>query len=254
MNFRNSAASAASASAAPTNHPPPHPKGLTLADLASGQTEHAFNVGAARDALLYIPVSFIQRVQSFLDGTGTPDQTTQTYQDLSDFAKAYEVGLAFHNSAKKADVAVTDGGTVYTQSGEGNGTMTQVFPSIRPQPPNPHQSTGDSDDAEDERARVAAYADSGPAMIEAADTDVTNTGLAADPIPGHPPNGPGETESTYVPKKKSGKVYASTDPFNVKHRHPGNGMKQPTTTQYSHVVTRLPHTIGGGYLLAAKRK
>jgi hypothetical protein len=225
MNFRNST------TAPPLRPQQPLPKELTLGDLSDGKTEHGVRVEAARDALLAMPVSSIQGVQKFLDGTSTPDQTNQLFQQLSTYAKTYEVGMGFHSPSKQADVAVTDAGNIYAQTDGVNGTMTQVYPTRMP------SSTGGE---VDEQPRVSAYGRSGPAMIDAADTDVTTDDLR--------PIGVMDTESTHVPKKKSGRVYASQEPFYV--RHPG---KQPTTTKYSHVVTPLPSTLGGGHLLVAKR-
>ena len=204
---------------------------LTLGDLTNGKTDHSFNIDAARDALLAMPVSSIQGVQSFLDGTSNSDQTNQLFQHLSTYAKTYGVGLGFHNQSKQAEVAVTDGGTVYTQLGDGNVTMTQVYPTRMP------SSTVGNVSTEEEKARVDAFRESGSAMIDAADTEVTSTGM--------------ETESASAAKKKSGKVYASQEPFHVRHRNPVSG-KQSTTTKYSHVVTPLTNTLGGGHLLVAK--
>ena len=202
--------------------------GLTLGHLSRGKTEHGFKVDAAKEALFTMPVSTIEGVISILNGTITPAQTNQLYQHLSEFAKAQEVGLGFHNSAKNAEVAVTDRGNVYTQPG--SGLWKKVY----------GQSTGGSDDADDESSRVYAYVESSPAMFDEATTDVTTSGVDND------------SEHAYVHIKVPGKVYASFEPFTVRHANPGKD-NQPTTIQYSHVVTRIPLNLGGGYVLIAKR-
>jgi hypothetical protein len=229
MNFRNSTTAPTGGAPDPA---PLHPKFLTLGAVTSGQTQHSFNVGAAKKALLAMPVSLIQGVKNFLDGTSTPDQNNQLYEQLSTYAKTHEVGIGFHSQSKQVDVAVTDAGTVYTQTDDG--TMTQVYPNRMP------DSTGGE---VDEKPRVSAYGRSGPAMIDAADTDVTTDDL-------NPMNGM-DTESTYVPKRIPGRVYASPELFGV--RHPGSG-KQSTTTNYSHVVAQMSSELDGSYVLVARRR
>ena len=230
MSFRNH-------SNAPTGGAQPftlfdHPIELTLGDLSEGKTDHIFKVDAAKKALLAMPVSYIIGLTSILFGNSTPEQTTQTYQQLAKFAKTYEVGIGFHNQSKQVVVAFTDGGKVYTQTDDG--VWKQVYPI----------STGSSDDFNDDLARVSAYAESGPAMIDDADTDVTNSVKTL--------IGVLDAESANVPKKKSDKLYASTFPFHV--IHPGKD-KQPTKTKYSHVVVQSlsERILDGSYLLLAKR-
>jgi len=204
------------------------PKVLTLEDLSKGKTEHTFKVDAAGDALFAMPVSYIQGVKNFLDGTSTLDQTNVLFQQLLTYAKTYGVGLGFHNLSKKVEVAVTDAGNVYAETDDGK--WMQVYP----------KSPGG--EVDDEAARVRAYAASGPAMIDYVDTDVTNQGLK--PIAGMVP------EPKIAAKIQPGKVYASREPFYV--RHPVKG-KHPTTTKYSYVVTQMTSDLNSGYFMCAKR-
>ena len=232
MNFRNSAAGGTTYAAGGTTQPPPFPEELTLRDLSEDKTYHSFNVDAAKKALFGFPVRPIQDVQNFLDGTSTPDQTNQLFLQLSTYAKEHGVGLAFHNQSKQVDIAVTDAGHVYTPTDGVNGKMTQVYPN----------STGGE---VDEAARVSGYGRSGQPIINAADRDATTDDLK-------PLNEMMDSEHMFVHKKKIGRVYASSEQFNVRHKLPGSG-NQSTTTKYSYVVTRLHPTIGGGFLLVAKR-
>jgi len=224
MNFRHSTTSAGD-----PQPPPFHPEMLTLGHLTNGISDHNFNVHAAGGALLDMPVSSIQGVQNFLEGTSTLDQNTKLFEQLSTYAKTCGVGIGFHSQSKQVEAAVTDDGKVYTPTDDG--VWKQVYP----------QSTGGEVDVQ---SRVSAYAASGPVMIDHADTDVTGKGLKH--------ISEMETESASAAKKKSGRVYASLEPFQVRYKNPGKG-NQPTTTRYSYAVAKMPSELGNSYILAAKR-
>ena len=204
---------------------------LSISDIAKGISQDDFNLYTAKEALLDMPVNYIQGVQNFIEGTSTLDQNTKLFEQLSTYAKTYGVGLGFHSQSKQAEVAVTDAGNIYTLTDDGE--WTQMYTVYK----------GSSDYVDAEQRRVSAYAASGPAMIDDADTDITNQGL--DPMAGM------VSERKFAAKRQPDKVYANPVPFHV--RNPGSG-KQSTTTKYSYVVTQMSSELNGSYLLVANRR
>jgi len=230
MNFRHSPAV-------------PYPM-LTLGHLSEGRTAHSVNVGAARDALLGIPVNYIQGVQNFLEGTSTLDQNTKLFEQLSTYAKTCGVGIGFHSQSKQVEAAVTDNGVLWLFGDGGNETMmTQLYSpeNVQARAVEGQASAEEHARAVEGQARVRALFKNISAMIEAADTDITAKGLVLEE----------EQDSASAPKKKAGRVYASSETFGVRYKLPGSG-NQSTTTRYSYAVAKMPRELAGGYILSAK--
>jgi hypothetical protein len=212
------------ASAAALDPVPGHDlRTYTLGDLAMGKSQHTFNTNVARVALLTTPVSLIQGVQGILDGTSSADQTTKTYQQLAQFAKAKDVDLVFANQAKVADVIATDNGNIYLK----NQGWQLSFPM-----------NSENKVIPDELERIKTLTENISAMIDDSNLDVTPSDQAL------------WVETPYLQTKKAGKVYASTNPFQVRHLNNDN---KPVTTEYSSAIAKMSRELGGGYLMTAKR-
>ena len=168
-------------------------------------------------------MSLVESINSVVNSTST--QTSEAYQQLSDFAKEHGVCIGFHNPTKTSHTVVSDTGNVYTQTEDSNEGLVKTFPITR----SSHVIGGDG-----EYKMVTAYAKHSSALIDDANTDVTN-GVDMD----------GEPDS--VPLKKQGSVYAASEPLTVMQTVKG---KLPSITQISQVVTKLPRALGSGLLVA----
>jgi len=222
--------------------PPPIPM-LTLGDQFVGKDDHRFKVEAAKKALKAIPVNYIQGVNRFLDGTSTQEHNIQLFENLSKFAKAYDVGIGFHNDSNQADVAVSNDGVSWLMNDDPQDgtTMVQGYPGGMPNSIIPLYIPRNVQVGADEYARVREWFKNSSAFIDTADTDVTDKPIENEV----------EQESVFSPKKKINRVYAKYEHHGVRHTNPVSG--KTTTTNYTHVVTKLAKAIGSGHLLVAQR-
>ena len=222
---------------APTTAPTTAP---TLGDLykSKGKTLHNANVAVATQALSAMPASIIQDVNSYQEGTITSAQLTQLMNTLSTYAKANNVGIAFYNEAKQPEIAVTAEGTAFTSTDDDDKKITQVY-SAEQTPGYRMANSTENEPARVEliKARVVAFFNTRTAMIDAADTDVQDLGE--------------ESASKHVPKKRSGTIYTSIDPFELRYRNPFSATT--TTTNYTPVVVKTPKDLGNGYVLVARQ-
>ena len=187
----------------------------TLRDVVNGKTAHSSNVEAAMDALNALPVSAI-----------SGPATQETWKALSNHSIQYKVGISLNDEQKIPHTAVTEDGSVYRIK-LADGSYFRVYPDI------PSDAAVEADN----QARVKKWAQSSSAIVDAVNTEVTNTVDL-------------DSEPDYVITKKTGKVYANSRPQNVTHLGT-NG--EPKRTTYACALTLLPNEFGSGSVVTAVR-
>ena len=213
MSFRDIASAPYTATG--TAPAPPARRGVTMSDIVSGKGIHNKNVSDARAALNGLSVSAIR---------GEPKQAT--WEALSEYAKKNMVGISVNDDSNNSTHVATDDGTVYKQNVV-DGSYTKVYPPI----------LGDAAVEAENLSRVRAWGKSSSAIVDAANTDITNTVDV-------------ESEPEFQLTKKIGKVYANSRPYSVTHAGPNSVAKKTT---YAYAVTLIPSEFGSGSVVTAVR-